>query len=99
MGQSTLDFNPSAPGKDNPRKSYLDYFGPSLRISSVVPDFVNLLIAPPIVISTEHIVHPIDNQRPYPLRNPQWSLFACKISGHGMKQRVIRKSYQPSHIR
>src|SRR6185437_7218412 len=55
------------------------------------PTLLNLLIAPPIVISTEHIVHPIDNQRHYPLRNPQWSLFACKISGHGMKQRVFQK--------
>ena len=39
MGESTLDSNPSDPVKDNPRKSYFDYSGPSLGISSVVPDF------------------------------------------------------------
>jgi hypothetical protein len=55
------------------------------------PTLMNLLVAPPVLISSKNLIHPLDPHQQSPLRNPHWSLFVCRISGNGMKQKAFQR--------
>src|SRR5689334_10451961 len=91
LGEFTLDLISRILSKVVREKTTMTLLIPFWESAPWFPMLLDLLIAPPIQISTDHIIYLTNFQQPYPLRNPHWSLLACRISGYGMKQKVFQR--------
>ncbi|EXX71721.1 hypothetical protein RirG_075960 [Rhizophagus irregularis DAOM 197198w] len=90
MVEPSLGFYSTDTGKTDSEKGFYDYSGSDMAVSPMVP-----VINKPINRSTDIDLLqqnslPIITSPNTPLRNPQWKLLACNISGLGTKTKAFQ---------
>jgi ribonuclease HI len=73
-------------------KATITLLAPLWESAPWFPLLMDLIIEPPILLKSPKILFPTQLvHHQHPLRNPKWSIFVCKVSGHGLKRKAFLK--------